>query len=320
MPHGWPPTVRVSLPSYLPGLPLLVSPGLQSTATIAAGRAALALSQPISQAFAVDGLFDPGPLRQLLSDSVNLAKIASSGVQLRLGVVGVETAQLRFVTESAQLVRLGAGPATRDCAQLQQEMASARVELNRLNDDIRDFVFTDPEPDPEYQKLIRDRNSCSRKNQQLLRDQEPAGCPVNARVDPIQGAIASGAMPGFFPPVALSGELYVEGGISSLLPIQAAIELNPPFMSHWYAPGHIIGWDHALVHQWISILAAITGLAPNIPTDFARFDDGARAIAISDTIRTSSERRAWSSVPQHSQVAEKDIRLALSKTPQVAHD
>jgi predicted dehydrogenase len=76
-----------------------------------------------------------------------------------------------------------------------------------------------------------------------------------------------------------------------------ATELEHPFMKYWYAPGHIIGWDHTIIHQWISILAAITGFDSSVPTDFARFEDGARAAAIADALRTSAHEQRWTTVP-----------------------
>lgn len=84
-------------------------------------------------------------------------------------------------------------------------------------------------------------------------------------------------------------------------------ELEHPFMAYWYAPGHITGWDHTVIHQWISVLAAITGFNPDIPTDFARFEDGARAAAIADTIRVSAHDQKWTPVP----IAEKPTEHGL---------
>lgn len=86
-----------------------------------------------------------------------------------------------------------------------------------------------------------------------------------------------------------------------------ATELEHPFMDYWYAPGHTIGWDHTVIHQWISVLAAITGFNPDIPTDFARFEDGARAAATADTIRVSAHDQKWTPVP----IAEKPTEHGL---------
>jgi NTE family protein len=208
----------------LPGLPFIASSGFIASATIAAGGAALALQSVVSQGLAADGLFDAAPLRQLLSDNVDEARVAASGIRLRLGVAGVETAKLRFVTEAGQLVAVDAGAAGADCAALQRDLDTARADQTRLNDELRDFVFTGTGPDPDYQALIRARNDATDRVNRIVRAQERAGCPADARINLISAALASGAMPGYFPPVQLGGELYVDGGLRSLLPIRAAIE------------------------------------------------------------------------------------------------
>jgi NTE family protein len=58
----------------------------------------------------------------------------------------------------------------------------------------------------------------------IVRAQERAGCPADARINLVSAALASGAIPGYFPPVQLGGELYIDGVLRSLLPIRAAIE------------------------------------------------------------------------------------------------
>jgi predicted dehydrogenase len=73
-------------------------------------------------------------------------------------------------------------------------------------------------------------------------------------------------------------------------------EMDHPFMNYWFAPGHIIGWDHTVIHQWISVLAAVTGFDPQVPTDFATFEDGARAVSIADSIRSSAEHQRWTAI------------------------
>ncbi|WP_271986286.1 Gfo/Idh/MocA family protein [Pseudoclavibacter terrae] len=70
-------------------------------------------------------------------------------------------------------------------------------------------------------------------------------------------------------------------------------ETEHPFMRHWYAPGHTIGWDDTVLHQWISLIGTITGFDPNLPSDVATFEDGARAVQFADAIRESSATRSW---------------------------
>jgi NTE family protein len=207
-------------------LPLLAAPGFLTTVSLVAGGAAIATTAPqVAQGLAADALYDATPLDRLLRANVNSARIAGSGIRLRIAVVGIETARLRFVTENGGLVSHdGAVPTAGRCAQLSADLTEARATLQRLNVQIRNYVFTDPGPDPEYQELIRNRNEVSRRVARLLRDQELSGCEVDAGIDVVRAAVASGAMPGFFPPVDLAGETYVDGGLRSLLPVRAAVQ------------------------------------------------------------------------------------------------
>ena len=56
-----------------------------------------------------------------------------------------------------------------------------------------------------------------------------------------------------------------------------------PYMSLWWAPGHIIGWEHTFIHQWVEFLLQYQ----NRPPLFARpadFGDGYRAASTCDAI------------------------------------
>lgn len=70
-------------------------------------------------------------------------------------------------------------------------------------------------------------------------------------------------------------------------------EPQHPCQRHWYAPGHIIGWDDTVLHQWISVMSAITGSPTEVPTDVADFAQGARAVRVADALRRSASSRQW---------------------------
>src|SRR2546426_7901529 len=60
-------------------------------------------------------------------------------------------------------------------------------------------------------------------------------------------------------------------------------ETDHPFMSHWWPPGHIIGWGDTFVHELHHVLQAIaddTDIAPYGAT----FEDGYRASEVGDAI------------------------------------
>lgn len=89
--------------------------------------------------------------------------------------------------------------------------------------------------------------------------------------------------------VDIPGEDSQIDGVRSVL----VTEAHHPFQRHWYAPGHVIGWDDTVLHQWISVMSAITGSPSGVPTDFADFAQGARAVRIADALRRSASTRQW---------------------------
>jgi predicted dehydrogenase len=64
---------------------------------------------------------------------------------------------------------------------------------------------------------------------------------------------------------------------------------NPehPFLDRWWPPGHVLGWEHALVHQWRDFLDAALEGHP-VSTRQASFADGYRAAVVCDAILASA--------------------------------
>jgi predicted dehydrogenase len=67
------------------------------------------------------------------------------------------------------------------------------------------------------------------------------------------------------------------------------IVTNPehPFLDRWWPPGHVLGWEHALVHQWRDFLEAVLEERP-VSARQASFDDGYRAAVVCDAILASA--------------------------------
>jgi predicted dehydrogenase len=64
-------------------------------------------------------------------------------------------------------------------------------------------------------------------------------------------------------------------------------EADHPFMSHWWPPGHVIGWEHTFVHELLHLLTCIATGAPVGPHG-ATFEDGYRAAEVCDAILRSA--------------------------------
>ncbi|HEY2260625.1 MAG TPA: Gfo/Idh/MocA family oxidoreductase [Solirubrobacteraceae bacterium] len=61
-----------------------------------------------------------------------------------------------------------------------------------------------------------------------------------------------------------------------------------PFMTWWWPPGHIIGWEHTFVHELHHLLSAIAHDQPVTPHG-ADFEDGYRAAVICEAILRSAQ-------------------------------
>jgi len=69
-------------------------------------------------------------------------------------------------------------------------------------------------------------------------------------------------------------------------------EPDHPFLKHWWAPGHILGWEHTFAHEWLDTLTALDSAAEpsgGLPL----FADGLRAVRICAAIRASAQSGAW---------------------------
>jgi predicted dehydrogenase len=65
-------------------------------------------------------------------------------------------------------------------------------------------------------------------------------------------------------------------------------EPDHPFMSYWWPPGHILGWEHTFVHELHHLLSAIAGDG-HVTPDGADLQDGYRAAEVCDAIVRSAQ-------------------------------
>jgi predicted dehydrogenase len=67
-------------------------------------------------------------------------------------------------------------------------------------------------------------------------------------------------------------------------------EGHHPFISNWWPHGHIIGWEHAMVHEINHLLDCIVNNKDVAPLG-ATFEDGYRCAVICDAILKSAADR-----------------------------
>ena len=66
-----------------------------------------------------------------------------------------------------------------------------------------------------------------------------------------------------------------------------ATEPSHPWLSDWWPPGHILGWEHTFTHEIAHLLRCIQNDEPVAPIG-ADFVDGYRCAAICDAIQQSA--------------------------------
>jgi predicted dehydrogenase len=77
------------------------------------------------------------------------------------------------------------------------------------------------------------------------------------------------------------------GGFRDVLVTQP----DHPFMELWWAPGHILGWEHTFVHQWREFLVSLVEGA-DLSSHQASFEDGYRAAVVCKAISAAAETGA----------------------------
>jgi len=60
-------------------------------------------------------------------------------------------------------------------------------------------------------------------------------------------------------------------------------------MDAWWPTGHIIGWEHTLVHESYEFLTAVAAAAPCEPS----IEDGLAVQRLVDAIERSDEEGTW---------------------------
>lgn len=65
-----------------------------------------------------------------------------------------------------------------------------------------------------------------------------------------------------------------------------------PYGDHWWPPGHVLGWEHPVVHENAAFLAAVGGAEPAAaaPSALPDFEDGLATQRVLDAIERSDER------------------------------
>jgi len=88
-------------------------------------------------------------------------------------------------------------------------------------------------------------------------------------------------------------ELYVDEGSNSGFRTIQATDRAHPYLSGWWPPGHIIGYEHTFTHTVLELLHAIA--EERLPTP--NFVDGVKNQRVLDAVERSAASRTWEAVP-----------------------
>ncbi|MBI9046591.1 MAG: Gfo/Idh/MocA family oxidoreductase [Anaerolineaceae bacterium] len=83
-----------------------------------------------------------------------------------------------------------------------------------------------------------------------------------------------------------------ESGVQGFRTI-VATEGDHDYISAWWPPGHIIGWEHTFIHEVKDFIEAIANKS-GVQADFY---DGLRCQQVLDAVVSSSQSRQWISIP-----------------------
>jgi len=87
-------------------------------------------------------------------------------------------------------------------------------------------------------------------------------------------------------------ELYIEEGPNSGFRKILATDPAQPYVSGWWPPGHIIGYEHTFTHTVLDLLKAIG--EQKIPSP--NFEDGVRNQRVLDALERAAGSRRWEKV------------------------
>jgi len=182
-------------------------------------------------------LYNLGPIMDKLRANLNVDRVqawSAAGGRLRLAAVSLESGELRYVTESGEVLErdnatpvLDRGPVglAPEC----QAIADAIEVLQLARDALQaDLSMAAPGEKPRIAGEIRQLNTQIGAQEQALDAciaRNPR-TPGPLRVTLLEGVLASSSIPGIFRPVVMGGETYVDGGIREVLPLQVALDMG----------------------------------------------------------------------------------------------
>ncbi|PYJ45528.1 MAG: hypothetical protein DME50_08425 [Verrucomicrobia bacterium] len=166
-------------------------------------------------------IFTLDPIRSKLKSNLNGGVVASSGVELRLVAVSLDSGAIRYITQDGHVLETdgrpvaGADPTVCPAERAAYEAAiQARMDLLERSHTERTNLS---------EELKRAAAEVLKARTRLGQCTTRAGSK-RLVVNVADGVIASASIPCVFPPVVLGNESYVDGGVRWVLPLKAALD------------------------------------------------------------------------------------------------
>lgn len=179
-------------------------------------------------------LYNLNPIREKLNDvtKLDLTKVRSSGIKLRLATVALESGALRYVTENGTMLeRDGTTPVYSKSSSYSSQCQPFADKIDLLE---RDLLALQEELAGAASSREKSAIVAAIKNvneQISQQSQQLESCNLTyppsrniGIVSLIDGTLASASIPMAFSPVKLADENYVDGGVREIAPIQSAIQ------------------------------------------------------------------------------------------------
>ena len=87
-------------------------------------------------------------------------------------------------------------------------------------------------------------------------------------------------------------EVYSDDGPNSGFRTIQATDRTHPYLSGWWPPGHIIGYEHTFTHTVLELLQALAEERLPVPN----FYDGVKNQRVLDAVERSATSRRWESI------------------------
>lgn len=88
-------------------------------------------------------------------------------------------------------------------------------------------------------------------------------------------------------------ELFERGSEQAGFRRVLVTEADDPYLSAWWPPGHVLGWEHTFVHELRDLVTSIRTKTPARPD----FQDGLAVQRVIDAVQRAGEGSSWITLP-----------------------